>query len=122
MTGPLTLTIDGVRCGGWKEARVSRGIERFPSDFELALAERVPGAKAVKFKPGTTVEVRAGPDLLVTGYIDRVGHRLSTNDHRRWAWRSSPARAASRSGRRRTPLKRSASSGPDRAPSIEQAG
>lgn len=78
---PLTLTIDGVRYGGWKEARISRGIERFPSDFEFALAERLPGEELRKFEPGKTVEVRAGPDLLVTGYIDRVGHRLSANDH-----------------------------------------
>ncbi len=71
-----------MRYGGWKEARVSRGIERFPSDFELALAERLPGEELARFKPDQTVEVRASPDLLVSGYIDGVGHRLSTNDHR----------------------------------------
>ncbi len=63
-----TLTIDGVRYGGWNEARVYRGIERFPSDVEFALAKRLPGEELRRFEPGATVEVRAGPDLLVTDY------------------------------------------------------
>jgi hypothetical protein len=42
-------------------------IERFPSDFGIGLAECVPGEELRKFQPGATVEVRASPDLLVTG-------------------------------------------------------
>ena len=86
---PLTLTINGVRYGGWKEARISRGIERFPSDFVIAVAERVLGEELVRLRPGATVDVRAGSDMLGTGYIDRVGHRISASDHAiAVAWRS----------------------------------
>ena len=72
----LTLTVGGTVYTGWKDVRVTRGVERCPSDFEMALTEKHPGGRAVALAPGDPVEVRIGPDPVLTGYIDRVADRI----------------------------------------------
>ena len=42
----VTLVIDSVEFGGWQSVRVTRGIERMPSDFELTLTTLI--GKAVR--------------------------------------------------------------------------
>jgi prophage tail gpP-like protein len=39
----VVLTVAGQTLTGWVSVRVTRSIERFPSDFDIALTERNPG-------------------------------------------------------------------------------
>ncbi len=36
----LTVTVNGTTFGGWQRVRVTRGVERMPSDFEIASIKR----------------------------------------------------------------------------------
>lgn len=42
----LSITVGGLILSGWQQVRLTRGIERFPSDFSISLTERYPGAMA----------------------------------------------------------------------------
>jgi prophage tail gpP-like protein len=78
----VTLVIDGRAWGGWTEVRITRGIERLPSDFELHLTERFPGeADAMFVNPGDACQVKIGGDLVMTGYVDRVIGSLDARQH-----------------------------------------
>lgn len=80
--GELSLLINGQRFLGWTEVRVSRGCERFPSDFELGITERFPGEINTVFaKPGTECVVEIGGDVVVTGYIDRLVPSITKRSH-----------------------------------------
>ncbi|MDE3022266.1 MAG: hypothetical protein KGI54_10435 [Pseudomonadota bacterium] len=67
---------------GWTEIRVTRGIERVPSDFEIGLTELFPGeASEVVVQPGDPCRVMIGEDLVLTGYIDRFIPSYSAGQH-----------------------------------------
>ncbi len=67
---------------GWQGIRVTRGIERIPSDFDIVYTERFPGeTDAVVVKPGDACEVRIGEDLVITGYIDRFAPSIGPSAH-----------------------------------------
>ncbi|MBP6010608.1 MAG: hypothetical protein KBA31_00125 [Alphaproteobacteria bacterium] len=67
--GDLTLTVNGRSIAGWTSVRVTRGVERFPSSFQIEMTDRDPGTPV---NEGNSCEVRIGGDLLVTGFIDVV--------------------------------------------------
>ncbi len=78
----LTVTVGGVRYGGWEDARVTRGVERMPSDFDVALTEKYPGQiQDVVIKPGLPCVVRLGADPVVTGYIDSYTPSIGPAEH-----------------------------------------
>ena len=80
--GELSLIVDGQRFLGWTEARITRGCERFPNDFEVALTERFPGeASMVLAKPGTACAVEIGGDRVITGCVDRYVPSISKRSH-----------------------------------------
>lgn len=82
MTDELTLSIGGRQLSGWTQVRFSRGIERCPSDFEIAMTERYPGeATAFVMQPGDACQVLLGSDLVLTGYVDRVAYGISPGQH-----------------------------------------
>jgi len=67
---------------GWTEIRVTRGIERCPSDFEIGLTELYPDeASVMPVKPGDACQVLLGTDVVLTGYIDRVIPSVSPDNH-----------------------------------------
>ncbi|MFC4168447.1 phage baseplate assembly protein [Teichococcus aestuarii] len=71
--GELTLLVEGRRLSGWQEIRVSRGIKRCPSDFDITLTERFPGElDGVTACPGSACQVLLGQDVVVTGFIGRA--------------------------------------------------
>lgn len=81
--GELTLLVEGRRLSGWQEIRVSRGIERCPSDFDITLTERFPGElDGVTARPGSACQVLLGQDVVVTGYIDRYCPSIDRSTHR----------------------------------------
>lgn len=78
----LTLTINGQIIGGWTEIRVTRGVERCPSDFAIGLTELYPGElDKVLIQPGLPCSVSIGGDLVSTGYVDRFIPSISANQH-----------------------------------------
>jgi prophage tail gpP-like protein len=79
----LTLRINGQDLSGWTSIRVTRGIERFPSDFEITMTEIDPvnGVSAFRINPGDPCKVRLGNETVVTGYVDRFMPSISDGHH-----------------------------------------
>lgn len=78
----LTLTIGGQAISGWTEIRITRGLERLPSDFEIGLTELYPGElDKVVVTPGQACTVSLGSDLVITGYVDRFSPTFAADRH-----------------------------------------
>ncbi len=57
----VSLLINGKRIMGWDSIRITRGIERFPSDFELSLMDYYPATDEKQLvKAGDPCEVMIG--------------------------------------------------------------
>lgn len=83
MSDDLSLVVGGRVIAGWTELRVTRGIERLPSDFEISLTERYPGeADDLVIQPNDQCQVMLGSDLVLTGYVDRYMPEMSAREHR----------------------------------------
>ncbi|GBL44425.1 prophage tail protein [Sulfuriferula multivorans] len=84
MTDDLSLIINGAVISGWETIRVTRGIERFPSDFSVEMTERYPGEAQSYFdvmQSGDAVTVKLGADTVLTGYVDRFIPTYTPNQH-----------------------------------------
>jgi prophage tail gpP-like protein len=82
MPDDLILEVGGVALSGWTGVRVTRGIERMPSDFSIELTELYPDdVDKFTVKTGDFCLVKLGTDPVVTGYIDRVGMLLDRAQH-----------------------------------------
>jgi prophage tail gpP-like protein len=69
--GELTILTGGRRLGGWLDSRVTRGVERQPSDFLIRPTEQFPGmASEAPVSPGAACQVFLDGDLVLTGWID----------------------------------------------------
>lgn len=84
----LTLTVTPALGGqalaftGWTSVRVTRGIERCPSDFEISATERNPlNPTVLQIFPGDQCQITLGTDLVLTGYIDRVIPSIGPSSH-----------------------------------------
>ncbi|WP_338523371.1 hypothetical protein NUH87_26835 [Pseudomonas batumici] len=78
----LTITSGGLTITGWTDVRVTRGIERLPSDFSIGMTEIYPGEFGqIVLEPGDACQVRLGDDPVVTGYIDHYVPGISAGDH-----------------------------------------
>jgi prophage tail gpP-like protein len=78
----LTLEVNGKAFSGWEAVRVTRGIERCPSDFDLLVTERNPfDPGTVSIEPGQTCQVKIGGDLVLTGYVDRYTGSITPSQH-----------------------------------------
>lgn len=76
---PQLLIADRVFTG-WSEFRVTRGIERCASEFLFQAAGGWPGeADGWPFSPFAACTVRIDQDLVITGYVDGVEHRLEAD-------------------------------------------
>lgn len=61
MKDELILTAGGKRISGWDSVRVTRGIERLPSDFDLSLMDYYPGNDEKQLVlPGDSCTVHLG--------------------------------------------------------------
>lgn len=82
MADDLTLTVNGTSKSGWTSVRVTRGIERMPSDFDIEQTELFAGdLSSVSAQPGDTCQILLGSDPVITGYIDRVVWSISKGAH-----------------------------------------
>jgi len=66
---------------GWTNVRVSRGIERCPSDFDVSFTEPFPGVSDLVAQPGDYVQVFLGADLVLTGFVDRYYPSYNKHEH-----------------------------------------
>ncbi|WP_110947411.1 phage baseplate assembly protein [Pseudomonas bohemica] len=81
-TEDLTITSGDIAITGWTDIRVTRGIERLPSDFSIGLTELYPDEfSKIDIEPGAACEVRLGDDPVVTGYIDHFLPSIGPSDH-----------------------------------------
>lgn len=82
MDDDLFLTVGDQTLGGWTDVRVTRGIERCPSDFSLGMTEDFPGqTDEVVVQEGDSFQLMIGKDLVVTGYIDEYVPEYSPDSH-----------------------------------------
>lgn len=84
----LILAINGIRYSGWTRARVTRGIERCPSDFEVTMTELYPGefgSLTFMVKPGDLFQLYLGAqapsNLVITGFVDRFMPSIDARRH-----------------------------------------
>lgn len=77
-----TLVVGGNSLSGWTRVRVSRGVERCPSDFQIEMTEKYPGQPFdMTVQPGDACKVYIGEDLVITGYVDRVSPAYDAKSH-----------------------------------------
>lgn len=82
MSDELTLEVGGRLISGWDQIRVTRSIQRLPSDFSLSLMDYYPGSDDKQLvAPGEPCVVRLGDDSVVTGYIDRWDATIGPSRH-----------------------------------------
>src|SRR5262245_33078289 len=69
---PYVLLVGGEEFSGWQSLRVTRGLERCASDFELSVSERwnLEGENVWQILPGERCEIRFRDELVLTGFVD----------------------------------------------------
>lgn len=78
----VTIEINGQAYGGWQDVRITRGIERLPSDFGLRLTDfYAADADLLQIKPGDSCVVKIGKTKVLTGYVDVVSPSISSRSH-----------------------------------------
>lgn len=66
----VSLTVDGLDYGGWKNVEISAGLERQARDFNLGITWKWPGQPiAIPIRQGSKCQVRIGGDLVLTGWV-----------------------------------------------------
>ena len=82
MADDIQISVGGQTISGWTRVRVTRGIERVPSDFEIELTEYYTGDNSnVVIEPGSLCQVYLGGDLVLTGYVDEYSPRIVGDRH-----------------------------------------
>lgn len=82
MDEQIELRIDGRSYGGWKNVRISRGVEQLAGDFTLGVTERWPRMLDVRaVRPGERCEVLIDGAPVVTGWVDAVSPRYDATSH-----------------------------------------
>lgn len=78
----VVIETETAKVSGWKSVRITRGIERCPSDFEVTLTELYPGeSDFLVIRPGDPCMVKIGRDIVITGYVDRYEIELGATSH-----------------------------------------
>ncbi|PRG96579.1 Mu P family protein [Burkholderia multivorans] len=82
MDDDLYLSVGDQLVSGWTDIRLTRGIERCPSDFEIGLTESFPGElDTVVVQEGDRCQIMLGSDLVLTGYVDEYIPSISPEGH-----------------------------------------
>lgn len=74
LSNPRTVT-------GWENIRLTRGIERCPSDFELTMSEPYITPTDIMMNRGDYVEIYLGQDHVFTGFVDRLNPSYNATSH-----------------------------------------
>ncbi|WP_413207967.1 phage baseplate assembly protein [Rhodospirillum sp. A1_3_36] len=82
MTDTLALTIDGQIWTGWTDIEITGAIDRMAWEFKVGITETDPdGEIRQAFGPQAAVQVHAGEDLLVTGFLDACEPSYDDGSH-----------------------------------------
>lgn len=82
MSDRPALLIDGKKYLGWKEIRITRGIDRCAADFQLAVATRWPGLDDEwAILPFAACQVLLDEDVVISGYVDGVDTTMDATTH-----------------------------------------
>lgn len=82
--GDVTLMLGSTNqtISGWTSVRITRGIERCPSDFDIGLTELYPGeVDDLVVQAGDPCTVQIGGDTVITGYVDRFIPGIEADKH-----------------------------------------
>jgi len=77
----IILPNRGATISGWQRVRITRGVERVPSDFEITATERYSTAADLTVLPGEPCVLKIGDDAALTGYVDRFMPTIDANSH-----------------------------------------
>ena len=78
----LTLAVAGRLYEGWTAIRVSRGIDRCATDFDIEVSERWANQDAPwQILPYTPCRITIGTDPVLTGYVDIYSPRMGPSAH-----------------------------------------
>jgi len=78
----VKLILNNQEIAGWTDVRITRGIERLPSDFDIGLTELYPSEAAeVVVKPGDACMITIGDYLALTGYVDKYIPSMGPEGH-----------------------------------------
>jgi prophage tail gpP-like protein len=81
MADDVALSVGGATISGWTSTRVTRGIDRIPSDFDIGMTERYPNVSTVVIQEGDACTLSIGSDLVITGYVDRITDTVDAHSH-----------------------------------------
>lgn len=77
----VALVVNGHTFAGWQEVRITRGVERLPSDFQLTATEASPDPAHLDITPSAPCVLNVRGDLVLTGYVDRYTPAISYSSH-----------------------------------------
>jgi prophage tail gpP-like protein len=78
----ITITSNDQAVSGWKRVRVTRSLDRIPNDFDIEFSDSNPSfTNQVTLAPGHQCTIKAGKDLLLTGYVDTVSPEITPDSH-----------------------------------------
>jgi len=76
----LKIVVGGRKFGGWQDVRVSRGVERASSDFDIRCTQHWPGQdERFEIADGDACEIWIGDDKVLTGYVEKNRVRRDAN-------------------------------------------
>jgi prophage tail gpP-like protein len=81
---PFALFVDGQEYAGWQSLRITRGLTRATSDFDLTVSERWAvgsSGSAWQILPGSKCEIRYGSETLLTGWVDSYSPSYDATQH-----------------------------------------
>lgn len=78
----VTLTVNGMDYGGWKDIRITAGIERQARDFSVGITWKWPGGgeRPRQIRQGDRCELRIGNELVLTGWVDATPVRWNARE------------------------------------------
>ena len=78
----LRLFVGSKIYAGWKDVRVSLGIEQIAGTYELTITERWPNQPTDwTIPPGEVCEIKIGEDAVISGYVDTVAVSYDSTSH-----------------------------------------
>ncbi len=82
MSDVVSLHVNGKEYGGWKSARVTRGIESVAGSFDLEVSDRwESGARPWPIVEEDECKILIGTTVLITGYVDKRTLSYGPEDH-----------------------------------------
>lgn len=73
----IQLLVNGQQFTGWEDVSIQQSIETAAGAFSMNVSDKVPWP----ISPGDECVVSEGGDIIITGYVDKVGIGLNASTH-----------------------------------------